>query len=467
MNEILVIEDEQVLNENLKQFLSAKGYRVTTAATKREAQKALELSVFDLILSDLRLPDVEGTELIELITRVAPDSIVLVMTAFSSLDTALEVFHCGAHDYIIKPFSLSEIEHKIANALQYKQLLVENSIMRQQLQLDSEAEDILMGRSQVIVELNAIIRRVATARCTVLINGESGTGKDLVAQAIHRYSPNQDGLYVPVNVAAIPEGLVESYLFGHVKGAFTGANQAREGAFRMACRGTLFLDEIGEMPLQTQSKLLRVLESNEVLPVGSDIPVEIDTRIVAATNRNLKEMVEAGTFREDLWYRLNVFNLRTPPLRERLDDIPELVCQILSRLQLKLGKPIFNVDNDVMHYLMAQPWKGNIRELRNLLERAAVLCDDSLIHLKDLMLDEGEITIESSKEIEDLSSAVEAFKARHIIAALKKTGGCRETTAKLLGLSPSTLYRQMDKLGLKGYQENRPSGKSEIEDGNG
>lgn len=467
MNEILVIEDEQVLNENLKQFLSAKGYRVTTAATKREAQKALELSVFDLILSDLRLPDVEGTELIELITRVAPDSIVLVMTAFSSLDTALEVFHCGAHDYIIKPFSLSEIEHKIANALQYKQLLVENSIMRQQLHLDSEAEDILMGRSQVIVELNAIIRRVAAARCTVLITGESGTGKDLVAQSIHRYSPNQDGLYVPVNVAAIPEGLVESYLFGHIKGAFTGANQAREGAFRMACRGTLFLDEIGEMPLATQSKLLRVLEENEVYPVGSDIPVEIDTRIVTATNCNLKEMVAAGTFREDLWYRLNVFNLRTPPLRERLEDIPELVCQILSRLQLKFGKPIYNVDNDVMHYLMAQPWKGNIRELRNLLERAAVLCDDSLIHLKDLMLEAPELERAQQPEIEELSAAVEAFKARHIMAALKKTGGCRETTAKLLGLSPSTLYRQMDKLGLKGHQDDRISSKSDNEDDNG
>ncbi len=451
MNRILIVEDEPILNANLQQFLRHKGYAVTSTATRQAAQQALEQRVFDLVLSDLRLPDTQDTELIELITRIAPTSIVLVMTAFSSLDTALNVFHCGAHDYILKPFSLAEIEHKIAHALQRRQWLTEHSITRQQLQPERIDDDSLIGHSRLIVELKNMIRRVAGTRCTVLISGESGTGKELVARAVHRGSPDPGAPWVPVNVAAIPEGLVESYLFGHIKGAFTGAHQARDGAFRMADNGTLFLDEIGEMPLQIQSRLLRVLEDNVVFPVGSDTPIKVNTRIIAATNRNLKDMVRQGTFRADLWYRLNVFNLRTPPLRERRCDIPELVLHILSRLQKTLEKPVFNVDNEVMHYLMHQPWQGNVRELCNLLERAAILCDDHLIHRKDLLLDEDDSP--ADLDIQALSSAVDAFKAQHIMAALQKTGGCRERTSQLLGLSPSTLYRQMNRLGLKGHQD--------------
>jgi len=453
MNEILLVEDELQLRNNLSHFLSTKGYRVTEAGSRHDAQKALAGGVYDLILSDLRLPDEDGTGLIELITRTAPESIVLVMTAFSSLDTALAVFHFGAHDYILKPFSLNEIEHKITQALRYKQLLAENATLRQQLQHNADQEPIMVGSSTAITQLRNLIQRVAPTRSTVLITGESGTGKDLVAQSIHQASANQQGLYVPVNVAAIPEGLVESYLFGHVKGAFTGANQTREGAFRMANRGTLFLDEIGEMPLATQAKLLRVLEEQQVYPVGSDNPVHIETRIIAATNRDLKELVKQGSFREDLWYRLNVVCLQTPPLRERREDIPALINQILPRLQQELNKPLARVDNDVMHYLMNQHWKGNVRELRNLLERAAVLCTDSTIRIDDLLLEEPEPEVPT--QVMDLSTAVEQFKARHIMAALKSTGGCRESTARLLGLSPSTLYRQMDKLGLKGVMDNR------------
>lgn len=324
------------------------------------------------------------------------------------------------------------------------------------LQLPPAPPDVhqIIGTSTLISQLNDKITRVARTHCTVLISGESGTGKELVARAVHRGSAVHAGPCIPVNVAAIPEGLVESYLFGHIKGAFTGANQPRDGAFRRASHGTLFLDEIGEMPLQTQSRLLRVLEDKVVIPVGSDIPVQVNARIIAATNRNLKAMVEQGSFRADLWYRLNVFSLHTPPLREHPGDIPALVTHILAQLHSTLEKPLIRVDRTAMRYLMQQPWQGNVRELRNLLERAAVLCDDTLIQLKDLLLEpEPADTHASPVEIQPLSIAVDAFKARHIMAALQHTGGCRERASQVLGLSPSTLYRQMNRLGLKDPQE--------------
>lgn len=454
MSNILIIEDEPVLNENLNQFLSSKGHQVYSADSKATAKVQLSEHLFDVILSDLRLPDTNGTELIEYIKDVAPASIILVMTAYSSLETALDVFHCGAHDYIIKPFPLQEIEHKVDNALQYKQLLNENANLRNRLQHDSENIETLAGSSSQMCELRQLIQKVAVTNTNVLIQGESGTGKELVAQSVHAKSLNSEGLFVPVNVAAIPDGLVESYLFGHIKGSFTGANQTREGAFRMASGGTLFLDEIGEMPLQIQSKLLRVIEDSQVYPVGSDSPVPVDTRIICATHRDLDKMVIDGDFREDLWYRLNVVNLKTPPLRERMEDIPALVSLILKRLQSELKRPVMEIDNDVIHHLMNQTLKGNVRELKNILERAAVLCDDNRIRVKDLALQSGDLAnlqLDETGTLSDLNSAVEKFKQQHIVAALENTEGCRESAARLLGLSTATLYRQLDKLGLKKY----------------
>ncbi|SEQ51558.1 two-component system, NtrC family, response regulator [Amphritea atlantica] len=454
MSDILIIEDEPVLNENLNQFLSSKGYQVDSADSKATAKALLAEHLYDVILSDMRLPDTNGTELIEHIKEVAPSSIILVMTAYSSLETALDVFHCGAHDYIIKPFPLQEIEHKVANALQYKQLLNENANLRNRLHQDSENLEMLAGSSPQICELRRLINKVAITNTNVLIQGESGTGKELVAQSIHLKSQNAEGLFVPVNVAAIPDGLVESYLFGHIKGSFTGANQTREGAFRMASGGTLFLDEIGEMPLQIQSKLLRVLEDSQVYPVGSDTSVPVDTRIICATHRDLEQMVADGEFREDLWYRLNVVNLQTPPLRERMEDIPALVSLILKRLKVELKRPVMDIDNDVIHHLMNQPLKGNVRELKNILERAAVLCDDNTIRVRDLALQNSDLAnlqLDESGSLADLNTAVEKFKQQHIVAALESTEGCRESAARLLGLSTATLYRQLDKLGLKGY----------------
>jgi len=454
MSDILVIEDEPVLNENLKQFLSSKGFSVKTADSMSTAKEALVTDLFDIVISDMRLPDVNGTELIEHIRDVAPSSIVLVMTAYSSLETALDVFHCGAHDYIIKPFPLQEMQYKVENALQYKQLLNENANLRNRLQFDPDNQELLAGGSAVIGDLRTLIGKVAGTQTNVLITGESGTGKELVAQSIHAKSLNSEGLFVPVNVAAIPDGLVESYLFGHIKGSFTGANQTREGAFRMASNGTLFLDEIGEMPLQIQSKLLRVLEENEVYPVGSDTPVPVNARIVAATHQDLEKMVSEGTFREDLWYRLNVVNLKTPALRDRTEDMPALVSLILKRLQTELKRPILGIENDVIHQLMNHSWKGNVRELKNTLERAAVMCDNNTINVSDLALNPSDVTHlqhDDNGLLTDLSSAVEKFKHQHIIAALESTGGCRESAARLLGLSSATLYRQLDKLGLKGY----------------
>ena len=446
---ILLVEDEKLLRHNLKRHLTNRGHEVVAVEDGRSALKLIDDVSFDILLTDLRLPDLCGSELIQRAMSVSPSTVSLLMTAYGTLDTAISVFRNGAQDYILKPFSLKELDEKIDLIIISKQQLMEEVHLRHVIQPEAGGGTEIKGVSPQIKQINRLIDKIAATPSTVLVTGDSGTGKGVVARMIHQHSHCSEDPFVAVNVAAIPDGLLESYLFGHVRGSFTGANQGRDGAFRTASGGTLLLDEIGEMSLDLQPKLLRAIEEHEVLPVGSDTTIKVNLRLISATNRNLKEMVERGEFREDLFYRLNIVNIHIPPLRERFDDIPVLVEYLLGRFRRDLEKPTLSVDSEVMRYLMNQPWHGNIRELANTLERAAVFCDGRIIKIEDL-------TIESVEEVEpelvELSEAVEQFKYKHILSILESVGGNRELAAKKLGLSPATLYRHLERLGLKGHR---------------
>ena len=446
---ILLVEDENQFCKNLTRHLTHRGYEVTAVADGKSALDVIDEKTFDILLSDLRLPDMSGSELILQVLSLSPSTISLLMTAYGTLETAISVFRNGAQDYLLKPFSLQELDEKIEKIISSKQQVIEDIHLRHIIQqLESSKKD-FKGKSADILKINNLIKKIAPTPSTVLVTGESGTGKDVVARAIHRQSLYAEGPFVSLNVSAIPDGLLESYLFGHVKGSFTGASQGREGAFRTANGGTLLLDEIGEMSLDLQPKLLRAVEEQAVLPVGSDTPVKVNLRLITATNRNLEEMVKNGEFREDLFYRLNIVNVHIPPIRERIDDIPILVEHLLGLLREDLQKPILGVDTQVMRYLMQQPWKGNVREIANVLEHACIFCDGHIIQMEDLP-NNNQNNIEN--EISDLNHAVEHFKYRHILSILESVGGNRELAAKDLGLSSATLYRQLEKLGLKGHK---------------
>ena len=445
---ILIVDDEETLLQNLQRFLDNQGYQTEAANCKKDALQWLSTDSFDVVLTDRCLPDGDGGQLLMEGGKLSPDSVFFMMTGHESLATALEAFHSGACDYLIKPFSFQSLAQKLKNINQYRQLERQNRILRESVQHCLDSENLLVGNSQALQRVMSMVYKLAPALSTVLITGESGTGKDLVASSLHSHSNRKDQAFIALNVAALPEELVESELFGHIKGAFTGAEQARDGAFRTATGGTLFLDEIGELSLKTQAKLLRVLEDQQVLPVGSDKPVKTDVRVVAATNRDLIKMVEDGQFRQDLLYRLNVLEIHIPPLRERFEDIPQLVGHLVDRFSKKHGKMAINVDPQVIHSFMGYPWKGNVRELANVLERAILLCDGDRLRLSDLT-EEFSSMPESGEQL--LSSAVERFKYQHIISVLETVNYKRDQAAKLLGMSAATLYRQMDKLGLKGY----------------
>lgn len=307
----------------------------------------------------------------------------------------------------------------------------------------------LLARSQALREVMDLIKRIAPTSSNVLITGESGTGKELVARAIHECSRQRDGVFVPSNVAAIPEPLLESYMFGHRKGSFTGAIERRDGAFKAANKGTLFLDEVGELPLSMQAKLLRALEQKEVLPVGSDVPFEVNTRVVTATGRDLKQMVQAGFFRQDLYYRLNVINIHLPALRDRPEDIPDLVKYYITKYCQAMGKKELSISNDALQCLITNPWLGNIRELSHVLERAVLLCDSDHLTKEQLPV---EFCGQATRSPLNMHDAVEACKRKQIITVLEGVKGNRELAAKSLGISAATLFRYLDKYNLKGYQ---------------
>ncbi|HQR08248.1 MAG TPA: sigma-54 dependent transcriptional regulator [Gemmatales bacterium] len=442
---LLIIEDEPLIRSSLAEFLEQEGFQVQTAANGPAGLQLAEKTPFDLVLTDIQMPGMDGVEVLERIQQRNPETFVILVTAYGTVETAVEAFKRGAQDYLLKPLRFDEVVAKVRQLLQYRQWKLENQWLRREVHR-APASEMVVGQSAAMQTVMATLGKVARTRATVLILGESGTGKELIARALHQQGPDHEERFLAINCAAIPNELLESQLFGHRKGAFTGADKDMEGLFQRAGNGTLFLDEIGEMSLLTQAKILRAIEQKEILPVGASEPVKVTTRIIAATNKDLAKSVEAGKFREDLYYRLNVVSLRLPPLRERHEDIPELVNYLLGKQAKALGKQFVGVDHAAMRVLQNGTWKGNIRELDNVLQRAVILSDGPLIGLADLPADlvpDPNVCLD-----EDLRAAVAHFEKRHIERIIKQYPDKREA-AKRLGLALSSLYRKIEELGVQ------------------
>ncbi len=444
---ILVAEDQAVARESLCELLREEGYQVHEAIDGRAALEAIDKIDFDLVLTDLKMPGADGLAVLKHVQEVSPQTLVILMTAHASVDTAVEALRLGAQDYILKPLLFEDVLRKVNHLIEHKSLAWEIQTLRREVNRHLDLAQ-LIGRSQVMQGIFTLIEKVAPTTATVLISGESGAGKEVVARTIHLHSPRKDKVFLPVNCSAIPDTLLESQLFGYIKGAFTGALSSQEGLFHRARGGTIFLDEIGEMPLSLQPKLLRTIEEKEILPVGSTNLVRVDVRILASTNRSLTEEVEAGRFREDLYYRLNVIGLEIPPLRERREDIPLLVEHLIHRHNLEMKKVYKGVDNVTMKILMSLPWKGNIRELDNALERGMILGNGEWITPADLP---GRESAEMERPLsagDNLKEAVKAYEKSHIENVLEKTMGDKKHAAEFLDLSLSSLYRKMEELGI-------------------
>lgn len=442
---ILVAEDEALARKNICQLLEGKGFRVHEAADGKSALEIVDNFELDLILTDLKMPGADGVEVLKHAREVSPQTLVLMMTAFASVDTVVEALRLGAQDYILKPVVLEDVLRKVERLIEHRSLAWEIQMLRRVI----EQRDIeLIGRSQAISKIISLVEKVAPSASTVMITGESGAGKEVVARAIHLRSPRQDKVFLPINCSAIPDNLLESQLFGHIKGAFTGALNSQEGLFQRARGGTIFLDEIGEMPLSLQPKILRAIEAKEVLPVGSTHPAQVDVRIIAATNRDLKKELADGRFREDLYYRLNVISIHVPPLRERRDDIPLLVEHLIRRHNAEMKKEYKGVKNAAMRALMGMPWKGNIRELDNILERAMILGDGEWVTMEHLPDGEQSEDNHLVSMHHDLREATHIYERTHIENVLRDVSGDRTRAAKLLGVSRSSLYRKLEKLGI-------------------
>jgi DNA-binding NtrC family response regulator len=442
---LLIVDDEPLIRETLAEYLGHEGFAVTTCATGEEALTTAGEHHFEVVLCDVQLPDLDGLELLDRLLKISPDSSVLLITAYATVENAIQAFQRGAHDYLMKPLLLDEVAGKVRRLLAARDLALENQWLRRELNRRRDEEKIV-GTSPAMQAVFEVTRKVARTRSTVLLTGESGTGKELIARAIHRGGADADKRFLPVNCAAIPHDLLENQLFGHRKGAFTGADRDTEGLFVHAGRGTIFLDEIGEMPPATQAKLLRAIEQKEVLPVGANEPVCVEARILAASNKHLGTEVEAGRFRDDLYYRLNVVSIRLPALRERREDIPDLVEYLLDRHARTLGKPIHGVTHEAMQRLRAGRWKGNVRELDNVLQRAVILGDGPLIGVNDLPADLALVEDDPSL-VDDLVEAVRRFERLHIERVLAQVPD-KKTAAQRLGIALSSLYRRIADLGI-------------------
>jgi len=444
---VLVADDEPSIRDSLAGVLRDEGYRVTVVADGAAAIASLDTQDFDFVISDLRMPGADGLEVLRRIREVAPQTLVLLMTAHATVETAVAALQQGAHDYLLKPILFDDVLHKLDHLMRHRQVAWENQLLRSQVDRQWDF-DKLVGRSAAMREVMDLVRRVAPTNSTVLITGESGVGKEVVARAIHHFSDVRDKVFLPVNCGAIPEHLLESQLFGHMRGAFTGAVSNQEGLFQRARGGTIFLDEIGDLPANLQVKLLRAIEQKEILPLGTTNPVKIDIRIIAATNRDLQQAVNEKTFRDDLFYRLNVIGIDIPPLRERREDIPPLIEHFVRLHNLELKRAFKGVDSATMKVLMSVQWKGNVRELDNVIERAMILGEGEWIGLPDLprsLRPEGTVTMPAG---DDLREALRAYEKAHIQATLAKAEHDKKVAAEMLGVSLSSLYRKIEELGV-------------------
>lgn len=439
---VLVVDDERAVREEIGEALSGAGYEVRLARNADQAMALLRERAPDVLLTDLRMPGMDGVALLKAAQQERPELNVLLMTAYASVETAVEALKAGASDYLLKPLVIDELLAKVEHLLTFQRMSRENRRLREELLRTGVEWHV--GTSPCMAEVAHTVSRVAATRSTVLIVGESGTGKDVVARAIHRLGDLCDAPFVVVDLGAIPESLLESQLFGSVKGAFTGASSARAGLFQAADGGTLFLDEVGNLPLEAQAKLLRAIESGEILPVGGTKPVRARVRLLAATNRDLEQGVADGTFRQDLYYRLNVLQVRMPPLRERLEDLPGLAQYLLLKLNSTLHTNYTELDPQALLSLMEHVWPGNVRELQNALERAMVLGDGLRILPADLAISEEPVeTVDLN-----LRAAVRRFEREHVHRALIGSGWVRKDAARALGISTTSLWRRMTELGI-------------------
>jgi DNA-binding NtrC family response regulator len=438
---ILVVDDESTVQEAIGCALREDGYQVDTADSGEEALRRLARQEFDVILSDLKMPGLTGLDVLEQSRALNPRVGVILMTGYGTVETAIEALRRGAGDYLLKPFELDALRLAVQRVLRQGPGVERGRPMPPREQAPRAVARTLVGESAVMVAVREHIARCAVTPSNVLITGESGVGKELTAEAIHAASGRCHGPFVAVNCGAIPETLIESQLFGHVRGAFTSALQANPGLFAAANHGTLFLDEIGELPFVLQVKLLRVIEDRQVWPVGATRPVPVDVRIVASTNRDLAREVEAGRFREDLFYRLNVVQITLPPLRERRGDIPLLAEHLLQRLNAKLGTTFLDVEAGALRVLARQSWKGNVRELENVLERAMVLGDGPQLTLQDLAPALGAAVAPPS--VHGLREALRQFERQYVRDVLAQAGFDKREAARILEISLASLYRKL------------------------
>jgi two-component system response regulator PilR (NtrC family) len=444
---ILIVDDEEIIRDSLSFILKKEGFEVQEAQNGRVALDLVKKGSFDLIITDLEMPEMKGIELLEQVGRISAETMVVIITAYGSIDTAIEALRRGAVDYVLKPVEFDELLVRVRRLLAQRRLTMECKMLRRELNRQYDFENIV-GKSSAMQKVFEVIKRVALTDGTVLITGKSGTGKELVARAIHYSSNRANRPFVAVNCGAIVENLFESELFGHKKGAFTGATMDKEGFFKAADGGTIFLDEVSEIPFHLQVKLLRAIELKEIVAVGTSMPVAVDLRIIASTNRDLKKEVENGKYREDLFYRLNVVDITLPSLIERGDDIPLLVQHFIAKYAREMNKDVKGVDSEVMKTLVSHAWKGEIRELENIIERAVIFADGQLITKKELpvLFDQEQSAIYAFNVQRTLKEAIADFERQYIGHMLRINHYNKDVVASKLRISLSSLYRKIEEL---------------------
>ena len=445
---VLIVEDEELMRSILRQLLEAEGFRALSADSAENALEIFAANDVAVTLTDIKMAGMDGLELLDQIKAIDADALVIIMTAYSSVDSAIAALRKGAYDYVTKPFVNEDLLQTVRNAIRTKELFRENRNLRRELDRYYSFSEII-GTSQTLQQVFRLVEKVADTNASVLIQGESGTGKELIARAIHYKSRRAASPFLAVNCGALPEGILESELFGHTKGAFTGATGDKKGLFRSASGGTLLLDEIGEMPQALQVKLLRALQEHEVTPVGASLPVKFDARIIAATNKNLETEIAENRFREDLFYRLNVIEISLPPLRERREDIPLLVKHFVARCAKEQNATEKITSREAMSALVNYQWQGNVRELQNAIERAFILSGDE-IELENLppKIRAGAENNFEMRDPEGLRPTLEEMERRYIREIMTATGEEKTHAAEILGIDLSTLYRK-----LKRYEE--------------
>ncbi len=445
---VLIVDDEEIVRESLSGWLAKDGYTLDTAPDGPTALDRMRADRWSVVLVDLKMPGMDGLQVLEAARKLQPDCAVVIMTAYATVETAVEAMKIGAYDYLVKPFDPEELSLMMVKIVAQQQLVRENVLLRKVLKREYRFRD-LISKSPAMHKVFDLARSAARSQSTILVLGESGTGKELLARAVHAESPRHEAPFVAVSCAALTESLLESELFGHEKGAFTGALARRRGKFESADGGTLFLDEIGDISQKLQVDLLRVLEDRRFFRVGGNEAVSVDVRVVAATNRDLKKAVADGAFREDLFYRLNVIPISLPPLRERREDIPLLIEHFLEHLSVEMNRRVDGVSPEALTQLMRHDWPGNVRELRNVLERAMVVAKSPHLQPDDLGLTAGTPRADTI----DASLTLEEVERRHVGAVLQQCAGNVTQAARVLDIDRVTLYNKIRKYGLKRYDE--------------